>query len=261
MTISVHNPPIAIHPNNFQTHNAEIPPPPPPPPQPMVHIEVSTFHFLILYFVQVPQQYKSPVAASKPDPYYRHENTAHLCTQFIMNLFACSKYPSTPQGLSTKLTYSTTYILHRTKLHSSVIFMALILLQHLKVCFPTAHSSSDHCLFFSAFMFMFISKVICDNTYSINPWSIVGQGMFQLHKINQMEHEMCQYLNLELSVEPGILKAFEDMACEYFAGPGPYPTYVPQNIQSLLWCPPIPSSAPISQGCSLCMCVVASKAQ
>ena len=34
-----------------------------------------------------------------------------------------------------------------------------------------------------------------------------------------------------------------------------------KTFQSLLWCPPIPSSAPISQGCSLCMCVVASKAQ
>ena len=39
----------------------------------------------IFYFVQVPQQCKSPVAASKPDPYYRHENTTHLYTQFIMH--------------------------------------------------------------------------------------------------------------------------------------------------------------------------------
>ncbi|KAG1846282.1 hypothetical protein F4604DRAFT_1936502 [Suillus subluteus] len=26
------------------------------------------------------------------------------------------------------------------------------------------------------------------------PWSIAAQGMFQLREINQMEHEMCQYL-------------------------------------------------------------------
>ena len=39
----------------------------------------------ICYFVQVPQQYKSPVAASKPDPYYGYEKTTHLYTQFIMH--------------------------------------------------------------------------------------------------------------------------------------------------------------------------------
>ena len=55
----------------------------------------STFHFLILYFVKVSQQYKSWIAASKADPYYGHENIAHLCTQFIMHLFACYKYPPT----------------------------------------------------------------------------------------------------------------------------------------------------------------------
>ena len=47
------------------------------------------------------------------------------------------------------------------------------------------------------------SKVICNDTYSNKSWSIVSQGVFQLHKINQMEHMMCQYLNLELNVELG----------------------------------------------------------
>ncbi|KZP03778.1 hypothetical protein FIBSPDRAFT_1014497 [Athelia psychrophila] len=31
---------------------------------------------------------------------------------------------------------------------------------------------------------------------------IVGQGMFQLREVNQMEREMCQYLDWELNVEP-----------------------------------------------------------
>ena len=60
-----------------------------------------------------------------------------------------------------------------TELHSSVTFAALVLLQHLKAYFTTAHGSSSHCLFLSTFM------------------------------INQMEHVMCQYLNLELNVELG----------------------------------------------------------
>jgi hypothetical protein len=36
------------------------------------------------------------------------------------------------------------------------------------------------------------TKVICDNfTYLNKAWSIVGQGMFQLWEVNQMEREMC----------------------------------------------------------------------
>ncbi|KAG1719360.1 hypothetical protein EDB19DRAFT_1648316, partial [Suillus lakei] len=49
-----------------------------------------------------------------------------------------------------------------------------------------------HCLFVSTFMLT--SKVICDDTYSNKTWSIVVQGMFQLHEINQMECKICQYL-------------------------------------------------------------------
>ena len=41
---------------------------------------------------------------------------------------------------------------------------------------------------------MIASKVICDDTYSNKLRSIVGQGMFALQEINQMEHEMCSYL-------------------------------------------------------------------
>jgi hypothetical protein len=49
---------------------------------------------------------------------------------------------------------------------------------------------------------MIASKVICDDTYSNKSWSIVGQGMFQLREVNQMEREMYQYLDWELNVEP-----------------------------------------------------------
>ena len=56
------------------------------------------------------------------------------------------------------------YAVHRTRLHSSVTFAALYLLQRLKARFPTAQGSSGHRLFISAFMIA--SKVICDDTYS-----------------------------------------------------------------------------------------------
>jgi hypothetical protein len=111
---------------------------------------------------------------TRPDPYYGHENTARLCGRFITHLFTCPEYPPTSSGSNTKLPHFITYALHRTKLHSSVTFALLVLLQRLKARFPTARGSSGHRLFISAFMIA--SKVICDDTYSNKSWSIVGQG-------------------------------------------------------------------------------------
>lgn len=80
---------------------------------------------------------------------------------------------------------------------------------------------------------MIASKIICDDTYSNKSWCIVGQGMFALREINQMEREMCSYLEWQLNVEPKILKEFEDKVCRDFAGPGPYPPIVlPQPAPS-----------------------------
>ena len=47
---------------------------------------------------------------------------------------------------------------------------------------------------------MIASKVICDDTYSNQSWSIVAQKMFELKEINQMEREMCGYLEWNLNV-------------------------------------------------------------
>jgi Cyclin, N-terminal domain len=89
----------------------------------------------------------------------------------------------------------------------SVSFATLYLLQRLKEWFPAAKGSSGHRLFISAFMIA--SKIICDDTYSNKSWSIVGQGMFALREINQMEQEMCSYLKWQLNVDPSILHDFE----------------------------------------------------
>ena len=60
--------------------------------------------------------------------------------------------------------------------------------------------------------------------------------MFQLQElqdINQMEWEMCQYLDWEPNIKPSMLKEFEAMICKNFAGPGLYPTYVLTTISEL----------------------------
>ncbi|KAL4079276.1 hypothetical protein J3A83DRAFT_4086288 [Scleroderma citrinum] len=223
---SVHGPVPAAHPSPFRTlHNASHPRIPYPQP---VSLSAS---------LQKPQSAAS--VSRQPDPFYGHEPISRLCARFITHLFACPELPPSSSGSTVKLPYFIAYALHRTKLHPSVTFAALVLLQRLKARFPTARGSSGHRLFVSAFMLA--SKVICDDTYSNKSWSIVAQGMFQLREINQMEREMCQYLEWELNVDPATLKEFEEMVRKDFAGPGPYPTYIlPSTKKST----PPPSTVP-----------------
>ena len=56
---------------------------------------------------------------------------------------------------------------------------------------------------------MIASKVICDDTYSNQSWSIVAQKMFALKEINQMEREMCGYLEWNLNVQGEEIAEFE----------------------------------------------------
>ncbi|RDX47704.1 cyclin-like protein, partial [Lentinus brumalis] len=145
------------------------------------------------------------------DPYHGHEETAKLCARFITHLFACPDSPprsiAVPPALSPPLAKFIAYALHRTRLDVSVTFAALYLLQRLKVRLPNARGSSGHRLFISAFVIA--CKVLCDDTYLNKSWSIVGQGMFALREINQMEREMCSYLEWQLNIEPSALKEFE----------------------------------------------------
>ena len=90
---------------------------------------------------------------------------------------------------------------------------------------------------------MVASKVICDDTYSNESWSIVGQGIFQLREINQMEREIRQYPVCELNVEPSTLKEFEAMICMDFAGPGSCSTYALTTISKLAATSTIPFPA------------------
>ncbi|KAL0957726.1 hypothetical protein HGRIS_001506 [Hohenbuehelia grisea] len=78
---------------------------------------------------------------------------------------------------------------------------------------------------------MIASKVICEHSYRSEAWCIAAQGMYSVKEINQMELEMCRYLDWELTVDDPILSNFEaTIKCD-FAGDGPYPSY-PVNLVS-----------------------------
>ena len=88
------------------------------------------------------------VGPDTKDPYYGHEDTAKLCARFVTHLFACPDLPplstTVPPAPSPPLANFIAYALHRTRLHTSVTFAALYLLQRLKARFLTARSSSGH---------------------------------------------------------------------------------------------------------------------
>ena len=101
----------------------------------------------------------------------------------------CLPQVSPPPPLSNYFHFIVYYSLHRTKLHSSVTFTTLVLLQRLKGHFRTTWGSLGHRLFVSARIKGHLWHHLLQQA-----WLIVAQGMFQLQEINQMERKICQYL-------------------------------------------------------------------
>lgn len=137
-----------------------------------------------------------------------------MSAAFITSLFACPELPPPSANVnssgqpvpSPKLAHFIAYALHRTRLAPCITrlapcitFAALFLLQRLKNRFPAARGSSGHRMFISAFMIA--SKVVRDDMYSNKSRAVVEQGMFQLRKNNQMEREMCGYLEWHLNID------------------------------------------------------------
>jgi hypothetical protein len=185
--------------------------------------------------VAVPAKAPPPVVAAPTpkvtgDVFYGYEDLSKMCGRFIGALFSCPNVPmflngSTPGNGSAPcppLAHFIAYAIHRTRLPEVVVFTALFLLARLKERFPAARGSSGHRLFISAFMIA--SKVICDDTYSNKSWCIVGQNLYTLKEVNQMEREMCSYLEWLLHVEAPELEAFtQRVKKEYGPDCGPVP--------------------------------------
>ncbi|TDL15316.1 hypothetical protein BD410DRAFT_817001 [Rickenella mellea] len=158
------------------------------------------------------------------DPFYGYEQDAKMCARFISHFFSCPEVlPQPPPNLMfsppttpPSLTHFIAYALHRTRLHPSVLSLALALLHRLKARFPAARGSSGHRLFLSSYMIA--SKVICDDTYSHKSWAVVGQGMFAVREVKQMEREMCSYLEWQLHMPQ---QEFEEKLRNTYSHPPP----------------------------------------
>ncbi|KAH7093966.1 hypothetical protein BKA62DRAFT_676362 [Auriculariales sp. MPI-PUGE-AT-0066] len=156
------------------------------------------------------------------DPFYGHEDDAKMCAAYLVDFFGCTgptsaaissnqaKIPPPPP-----LANFIAYILHRTE--PCVMTTALLFLDRLKSQYPNARGSCGHRLFLTAYMIA--SKVLYDDTYDNISWSILGQGMFALHQVNQMERELCLHLNWDFRCNTDDVADFEGYLRDRFLPP------------------------------------------
>ena len=148
---------------------------------------------------------------------------AEVAERMLMTYFSCTHdsmaatadASSVSSSGAPRLAHFVAYALYRTRLPTAVTYYALLLLKRLKTRYPVARGSSGHRLFIAAFMLA--SKMLCDDSYSNKSWTIVGQGLFTLTEINQMERELLSYLDLHLDVAPDELEQFAHELQEFGA--------------------------------------------
>ncbi|KDE09624.1 hypothetical protein MVLG_00031 [Microbotryum lychnidis-dioicae p1A1 Lamole] len=166
------------------------------------------------------------------DRFFGFQDTALLCDHVISTLFSVGSSlannapsatpvsvvggletpptspPPSPKDQPPILGEFVAYALYRTRLPTNIIYQALLLLSRLKARYPSARgtSTSPHRLFLSSLMLS--SKISMDDTYSNKSWQVVGQGLFSLREVNQMERELFAFLGWNVVVRDEELAAW-----------------------------------------------------
>lgn len=158
-----------------------------------------------------------------------------MCAQYITHLFAISVDTLVSQDSSSRpippLDSFIAYVFRRTRLDTPVIFAAMYLLRCLRERFPTAKNCSGHRMVIPSLMLA--SKTICDDNYSNESWCNATGRLFELRELNQMEREMCRYLEWQLNVDAKALQEFQQEIYTAFSGFSPYPSIrIPRPVPS-----------------------------
>jgi hypothetical protein len=149
------------------------------------------------YYVTIPRQ------LSLSAPYYGFEPIARLCDRFIRSLFPLPQshgQQSLPQFIA--------YTLYRSQVHASVTYSSLILLRRLQKKHPQANGMRGEQLFITTLIIA--AKILNDRTYSNTAWVTVSRNQFTREAINEMERQMCGYLNFKLAIFGPMLEVFEE---------------------------------------------------
>ncbi|KIK02616.1 hypothetical protein K443DRAFT_677462 [Laccaria amethystina LaAM-08-1] len=170
-------------------------------------------------------------------PYYGYESPSRLCARFIRSLFKCTSEPM-HQSLSQFIAYS----LYRSKLQPQVTYAALLLLHRFKTQYPKANGESGRQLFISAMMIA--AKVLNDATFANRAWVTIAQNQFSHRLINQMEREMCRYMDYKLTIFGEVLREFEEAVKRNFSEDREsYSSYSPEMFStrktSQAWSAPV----------------------
>lgn len=113
------------------------------------------------------------------------------------------------------------YVIWRAQRPFEVSFYALFLLLKLKAKYPRATYQSGHRLFLISFMLA--AKLTQDNAYANMAWRDIGMYIFPLEHLNEMERNMCKYLDWNFNVDPMVFRRFERAIRKKYVGNAPYP--------------------------------------
>lgn len=173
------------------------------------------------------------------DPYYGFKDIALICARYICDEFNSIDYIPAPEPNETidlsasgrngvpipaTLAHFIAYVIFRTEHEEPVLIYALALLRRLKHHYPAIRAEGGgHRLFLPAFMIA--SKFIIDDpqrTYTNKSWVEVGQFMFPLRILNQMETTMCSNLEWNYNIPANDLRQFWGQVRSVYRRPPPY---------------------------------------
>ncbi|KAK2951349.1 hypothetical protein BLNAU_13728 [Blattamonas nauphoetae] len=112
--------------------------------------------------------------------------------------FAKVEFQTEPYSVS--LFHWVYHIYRMSKISPSGIISTCILLDRIRLAFPTLHFSNLNVRRLFLIGAMVISKVYEDVTYCNKDWVVISHNSFTLHQINQMEWELLVLLNFMVSV-------------------------------------------------------------
>ncbi|KAJ7133935.1 hypothetical protein C8R43DRAFT_894879, partial [Mycena crocata] len=173
------------------------------------------------------------------------EHIARLSARFIIHLCPPPKPSSEdsesrqpepeqpePEEPSETLALFIALVLHNSQYCSNVVFGALYLLQRLKWRRRERLIGSSYRGFISAVMLS--AKTLGAQSYKNYNWVLIGQRMFDLLDINQMERQLLEFLDWQLVVPVGELSTFRaDVQRDFGRDSTSYPTYLePAQILS-----------------------------